>query len=356
MAAGDTDSKRCCYVTLITSPEYLPGAIILAHTLIRHNSAYPLLIQYTSSVGKECIEACELEASRTSNRIIPQQVDDLVPRNGQENTGSVAARFKDTLTKLRAFQIYKQGYTTACFLDADMAIFNQSPDAVFDTILPGPDWIGANHACVCNLDNDAWAPEEWWKGNCAYTAITGPDGVAPHITEESRPTYHLLNSGMFLFHPSEKLWNDMLRFFNTTDSLKTYQFPDQDFLDEFFHLSWKPMSWKYNALKTMRYWHPVMWSDQEVVVVHYIVDKPWERQVSEDGVAGHLGRDGVTHGWWWDLHNEWKEEVSRSGKGKETILHTMQKLVNTREMFTEKVPLRQDVGLLADCHRARVVY
>src|SRR5258707_967176 len=108
MAAGDTDSKRCCYVTLITSPQYLPGAIIL-----------------------------------------------------------------------------------------------------------DPYGIGANPAGVCNLKNDAWPPEEGWKENCDSTAITGPDGVASQITEESRPTYHLLNSGMFLFHPSEKLWNDMLRFFNT---------------------------------------------------------------------------------------------------------------------------------------------
>ena len=348
MAAGYTKTGKRCYVTLITSSQYVPGALILAYSLIKHKSAYPLLIQYTSSVGEECIETCEFEASRTSGRIIAQQVDYLLPPKDQENTGSVAERFKDTFTKLRAFQIYKQGYTMACFLDADTAIFNQSPDAVFDTDLPGPNWIGANHACVCNLDNDSWAPEEWWKGNCAYSAITDPDGVAPQITEKSRPTYHLLNSGMFLFHPSKQLWEDLLGCFNTSESLKTYQFPDQDFLTDFFHLRWHPISWKYNALKTMRYWHPTMWSDQVVIVVHYIVDKPWDRQVNEDGVAGYLGRDGITHGWWWKLHDEWREKVSRSENGKDLVLQTMQKLVDTKELFTEKVPLRQKPGTLAD--------
>ena len=349
MPPGTARPEKRCYVTLVTSPSYLPGAIILAHSLIKHNSAYPLLIQYTSSLGKECIQACEFEASRTSGRIILQQVELLLPRPGQENTGSVAERFKDTFTKLRAFQIYKQGYTTACFLDADTAIFNESPDTIFNTALPGPDWIGANHACVCNLDDNLWAPEDWWKGNCAYTAITSPDGVAPKITEKSRPTYHVLNSGMFLFHPSEELWNDMLKFFYASENLKTYQFPDQDFITEYFHLRWVPMSWKYNAIKTMRYWHPAMWSDQEVVVLHYIVDKPWERPVSKDGIAGHLGRDGVTHGWWWDLHREWTEEVSGSAKGKEIVLQTMQKLINTKEAITEKVPMNQEVGQLVDC-------
>ena len=39
--------------------------------------------------------------------------------------------------------------------------------------------------------------------------------------------------------------------------------------------------------------------------LHYIVDKPWERRIAGDGIAGHLGRDGVTHGWWWDVWEEW---------------------------------------------------
>ena len=52
------------------------------------------------------------------------------------------------------------------------------------------------------------------------------------------------------------------------------------------------MGWQYNALKTMRYWHENLWRDGEVRALHYIVDKPWERRIASDGVAGHLGRDG----------------------------------------------------------------
>ena len=66
------------------------------------------------------------------------------------------------------------------------------------------------------------------------------------------------------------------------------------------------MGWQYNALKTMRYWHENIWRDGEVRVLHYIVDKPWERRIASDGVAGHLGRDGITHGWWWDVWEEWR--------------------------------------------------
>lgn len=63
----------------------------------------------------------------------------------------------------------------------------------------------------------------------------------------------------------------------------------------------------------MRYWHENIWRDEEVRALHYIVDKPWERRIARDGIAGHLGRDGVTHGWWWEVWGEWVE--GRRGDG-----------------------------------------
>ena len=224
-------TPRWCWVTLVTKPSYLPGVIILAHTLDQHKSKYPLVVQYTESLGEKAVAALRGEADKYG-RLQLEKVALLLPRKDQENTGSVAARFKDTFTKLRAFEVYKLGFTRAVFLDADMAVF-QNPDDLFQSELPGQDWLGANHSCVCNLDHDPWAPPEWNKGNCAYTTLTSPDEVAAKITAGSRPTYRLLNGGMLLFYPTEDLWNRMLHFFHTTDRLKSYQFPDQDFLTDF---------------------------------------------------------------------------------------------------------------------------
>ncbi|KAK5175971.1 hypothetical protein LTR44_011467 [Exophiala sp. CCFEE 6388] len=340
-ASGPTTGEKSCWVTLVTKPSYLPGAIILAHSLEQHQSKYPLLIQYTSTLGDEAVSALE-EESRNYGRIQLQKVELLLPRKDQENTGSVAERFKDTFTKLRAFELYKLGFTRVGFLDADMAVFN-NPDELLESKLPGRDWLGANHACVCNLDHDSWAPTEWHKGNCAYTPLNNPDEVAEPMTTGSRPTYHLLNSGMLLFYPSEELWHKMLDYFNTSDRLKTYQFPDQDFLADFYRDKWYPLSWKYNALKTMRYWHPRIWSDEKLVVLHYIVDKPWERQVSQDGIAGHLGRDGETHQWWWNIYHDWRKQREDSQKSP-LALGIMNKLVDIKEPFTDLIPLPQEVG------------
>lgn len=135
--------------------------------------------------------------------------------------------------------------------------------------------------------------------------------------------------------------------FNTSDRLKWYQFPDQDFLADFFGLKWSPVSWKYNALKTMRYWHPRIWSDDDVVVVHYIVDKPWDRHLSDQGVGGHLGRDGETHRWWWNLFNDWLQQRKRPNSDSVT-LKVMRDLVDQKEPFTEVVPLPQEPGQPSD--------
>ena len=237
--------------------------------------------------------------------------------------------------------MHELGYTKCVFLDADMAVF-RNPDKLFEIELQDKHHIAANHACVCNLDHDSWAPPEWQKGNCAYTTLTNPEQTAETITPDSRPTYHLLNSGMFVYEPNPQLWGDMLNFFLTTEKLKDFQFPDQDFLVEYFRGRWQPVSWKFNALKTMRYWHPRMWSDDTVTVLHYIVDKPWERKVKEDGIAGHLGRDGDTHSWWWDLYIEWCEVCDQE------VLDYVSSLVDKEQPITSKVPLPQEPGLLED--------
>ena len=42
--------------------------------------------------------------------------------------------------------------------------------------------------------------------------------------------------------------------------------------------------------------------------LHYIVDKPWDKRVASDGIGGHLGRDGETHTWWWNVWHEWRSQ------------------------------------------------
>ena len=54
------------YSTLITRASYLPGVIILAHTLKKHSN-YPLVVLYTPTLNGDGKRALELEVSMPTN-------------------------------------------------------------------------------------------------------------------------------------------------------------------------------------------------------------------------------------------------------------------------------------------------
>jgi hypothetical protein len=213
-----------------------------------------------------------------------------------------------------------QKFNRICWLDADMMIFSNPSPLIFnaenDAYLTGGDGMRtmAVHTCVCNLDHDSWAPAEWNPDNCAMAKLTSSDQLA-----EVKPEPYTLsnfNSGTFLYRPSKQLSDFVLAKFKDLGNakLRAMKFPDQDFLNEAFDGRWSTLSWKTNALKTWRYWHPNIWRDDQVAVLHYIVDKPWAARVGADGTAGYLGKDGETHRWWWDEYAKWEKEREQQGE------------------------------------------
>ncbi|KAI1840902.1 hypothetical protein JX265_013398 [Neoarthrinium moseri] len=310
-------STRRAYATLITRSSYLAGVVVLAHTLRKHGSRYPLVVLWTASLSNNAFRALEYEALH--GNLTLRQCEILLPPKGRR-TSLIAERFEDTWTKLRVFELVE--YDVVCYLDADMTVFGDV-DSIFEKMGEMPrGWLAANHSCVCNRDGDPWAPDDWRTENCAYTPIVHPVALS-HPTQPSPDgprTHRWLNGGMFVFRPSQELWDDMLSLFNTTPLLSTFKFPDQDFLAHYFDSKWKALGWQYNALKTMRYWHENIWRDEEVICLHYIVDKPWTRRIGPDGNAGYKERDGVTHQWWWQAYGDWEQSrLLLGGPGDEVV-------------------------------------
>lgn len=64
-ATNGSSCKKYAYTTLITRGSYLAGVIILAHTLRKHGSQYPLIVYYTSGVSDAAVQALELEKDST---------------------------------------------------------------------------------------------------------------------------------------------------------------------------------------------------------------------------------------------------------------------------------------------------
>ncbi|KAH7359704.1 nucleotide-diphospho-sugar transferase [Pyrenochaeta sp. MPI-SDFR-AT-0127] len=327
-----TSPGKNAYVTLLTRPSYLAGAILLAYTLTKHSPDTPLIITYTpETLPEPCIKAFQAEAKHSN--IILHAVSHLrLPDDGTEH-GMVAERFIDTWTKLRVFDLHSlpQGFERLCWLDADMMVFSNPSPLIFnqrnDAYLQGFTGLRlmAVHTCVCNLDHDAWAPESWTPENCGLTHVQGPEDTADVKAEPA--TLSNFNSGTFLYRPSAALSQFVHARFEELGNaeLRAMKFPDQDFLNHVFNGRWSSLSWKTNALKTWRYWHTNLWRDGDVAVLHYIVDKPWAARVKSDGTAGYLGKDGETHKWWWDEYANWHAE--REKQGETHLLQTVGKYV-----------------------------
>ena len=338
--------ENSTYVTLVTKESYLPGVLVLTHSLQRAGSNFGLLILTTPSLPESSRYILELECMYNKN-IQVKTVQSLYPpsqaANGaasDTNGGSAAERFADTYTKLRTFELLD--YHTIVFVDADILCL-QNPDALFSMPFPsGIDFL-ATPVCACNLDCDTWCPPSWIPANCAHThqsypsALKSPPMVPHSALGQSSPNGALepqrqLNSGVFVFHPSRSLSSAMQDAFATDQNLRSYTCPDQDFLTVFFRDRWAAVPWQYNALKTMRYWHANIWAgdanefrqgsddgeqwratgDDDIAMLHYIVDKPWAERIASDGIAGHLGRDSATHRRWWDAYELWRRDRLRS--------------------------------------------
>ncbi len=358
--ARTTPSSRNAYVTLLTRPSYLAGAILLAYTLHKHSPNTPLIIAYTPDTFPEtCLKALEAEAKYS--KIILQPVEHLrLPQeDGEDNTkhGMVAERFIDTWTKLRVFDFHSlpQKFERMCWLDADMMVFQDPSPLIFnsenDAYIHGDEdgkglCLMATHVCVCNLDHDSWAPKDWTAQNCAFTHLSSPSEIP--AVKDTPSTFSLFNSGTFLFAPSQAISDYVKNTFDEmgTPHLRSLQFPDQDFLIHAFKDRWASLSWKTNALKTWRYWHTNIWRDDQVAVLHYIVDKPWVARVKSDGTAGYLGKDGGTHRWWWDEFDRWHGE--REGQGEKELLETVAKYVAGEKEGEENEEMRAIGGKAQD--------
>ncbi|KAE9410993.1 nucleotide-diphospho-sugar transferase [Gymnopus androsaceus JB14] len=285
--------SRRAYVTLLTKNNYLPGVLVLAHGFKATGAKYPLVVMVTPSLeqnARDVLEKCNIEM---------YPIEGLLPDSSRHAVAEHDARFKDTWTKLRAFEL--EGFERIVLLDADMLI-KRSMDELFDLPL-APDEIAAVHVCACNPMKYAHYPADWIPQNCAHTAVQDPFSLPPTWTPTSPRPYGQLNSGTVVLNPSPALGQAIVHYLNT-ENLESFAFPDQDLLTAFFKGKWKPLPWYYNALKPLRLVHSQMWRDDEVRCLHYIFkDKPWETRTPVPGPYEEV------HVWWWKEFDSMMEEL-----------------------------------------------
>lgn len=82
------------YATLLTNTSYLPGVLILDHSLRQVQSKYPLVVMITPSLPQTAVDVLH------KREITTILVQSLVPDQGRFNIAA-DERFADTWTKLR---------------------------------------------------------------------------------------------------------------------------------------------------------------------------------------------------------------------------------------------------------------
>jgi hypothetical protein len=86
----------CFAVFLLSSASYLPGVLVLAHSLRKHHSKFPLIVLYNEKVPHKALDV--LRAYGLAIRPIEM----LLPA-GEVTT--IAERFVDTWAKMRVFEL-----------------------------------------------------------------------------------------------------------------------------------------------------------------------------------------------------------------------------------------------------------
>lgn len=142
--------------------------------------------------------------------------------------------------------------------------------------------------------------------NCGYTLQHRNPVAAAETGADCDFGLGICNGGLLVVEPSIEVYNKIIATIQDPSKTTGYAFADQSLLSDAFYGKWVPLSYKYNALKTLRWCHAPIWRDDEVKNVHYILSpKPWE-------ITDRDGGDPTT-GWWWVKNDERKKE--EKGKG-----------------------------------------
>jgi len=232
--------SRVAYVTLVTNRDYVLGASALLRSLRHSGTGADLVVLYTPGVVEEDLEALKAFAPRLGRC---DRLPTSVSFNERHERGRLhrAAPFTkggkpvfhtplDNFVKLRLWQL--TDYDKVVFIDADALVLK-------------------------NCDKLFGYPEF-----CA----------APNVYE-SLKDFHRLNSGVFTARPDAETYTAMLECLDRPEAF--WRRTDQTFLESFFP-DWHGLPVFYNMLQYVWFNLPELWDWNQVHVLHYQYEKPWQ--------------------------------------------------------------------------------
>jgi len=226
-------------VTLVTNPDYLPGALALLRSLRRTGTPADLVVMHTDAVpATDLAVLTALGARLFRSDLLPTSdaFDAAHSRAAQHRRAPFTKGGKpafhtplDNFVKLRLWQL---PYARVVFIDAD-ALVLRPIDRLFDY----PDF-----------------------------------SAAPNVYE-SLADFRRLNSGVFAARPAEATFAAMLARLDTPGAF--WPRTDQTFLQAFFP-DWHGLPVYDNLLQYVWLNLPELWDWSQIRVLHFQYEKPWD--------------------------------------------------------------------------------
>ncbi|MFJ1293433.1 glycosyltransferase [Paracoccus yeei] len=242
---GKARSDRA-FVTLATNADYATGAAALFRSLKRTGTTADLVLLYTD-LPQDLIDGlCTLGVGPVHADLLPTS-SDFNALHARDRVHGIAPFTKgekppfhtplDNFVKLRLWQL---DYARVVFIDAD-AIVLQNIDRLFD-----------------------------------YPEFS----AAPNVYE-SLSDFHRLNSGVFTARPNPDTFARMLSELDQPG--RFWRRTDQTFLEHFFP-DWHGLPVFDNMLQYVWLNLPDLWRWQDIRVLHYQYEKPWQNHAKAEAL------------------------------------------------------------------------
>lgn len=249
------------YVTLVTNSDYAKGAEALVRSLKRTGTTADIVVMHNDRDGAGVARLAALGARTPLVDLLPTS-DEFNYAHARDRLHGAAPFTKgekpsfhsplSNFAKLRLWQL--ADYDRVVFIDAD-ALVLQNVDRLFE-----------------------------YPEFCA----------APNVYE-SLADFHRLNSGVFTARPSQATFDDMLARLDQPGAF--WRRTDQTFLETYFP-DWHGLPVFYNMLQYVWFNMPDLWRWEDVKILHYQYEKPWEDHAKADRLRllidlWHQFADGV---------------------------------------------------------------
>lgn len=235
------------YVTLVSNPDYLPGAEALLRSLRLMQTAADLVVMHRGLSQAHLGRLRALGARLIGADLLPTSdaFDRTHARDALHNRAAFTNGTKpdfhtplDNFVKLRLWQL---DYDRVVFIDAD-AVVLRPVDKLFDL----PEFCAAPNV---------------------YDGLDG---------------FHRMNSGVFTARPNPETYRHMLAQLDRPGVF--WRRTDQTFLQDYFP-DWQGLSIHHNMLQYVWFNMPELWSWEDIRILHFQYEKPWQ-----DHAKAHLLR------------------------------------------------------------------